>query len=168
VDAAQIRAAFDDMFDQALLFHGFAEHMRDHDLFIHATADPRTGIQPEHLRYRFTCCVHADVTTTVPPAIWTRSLDERLIDYEQGKDLDGYVWGVNWQLLYPGMKLIQDSAEAAQWASDLDIPFYEVSIEANGHHLRLIFSDLTVDTLEAGHYPFVIRPEGPDGKIPLP
>ena len=46
VDRAEIQTAFDDVLDQAILFHGFADYMRDYELFIYATADPRTGIRP--------------------------------------------------------------------------------------------------------------------------
>jgi len=38
------------------------------------------------------------VTSALPPGIWKRSLDE-LVDYGQGCDLEGYVWGVKWQVL---------------------------------------------------------------------
>ena len=54
MNTAEIESAFNDAFDQAVLFHGFADYMRDYEVFIYATADPRTGIRPEHLRYRFT------------------------------------------------------------------------------------------------------------------
>lgn len=112
VDADEIRAAFDDVFDQAIVCHGYATYMRDYDVYVYATADPRTGIQPERLRYRFTHCARAIATTAVPPDVWSRSLDDRLTDFDKGKDLDGYVWGVSWQVLYPGMKLVPRSAEA--------------------------------------------------------
>jgi hypothetical protein len=100
VDTSEIHAAFDDAFDQAIIFHGFADYMRDYEVFIYATADPRTGVRPEHLRYRFKHCVQATVTSALSPETWKRSLDERLVDYEQGLDLDGYVWGMKWQMLY--------------------------------------------------------------------
>jgi hypothetical protein len=80
MDAREIQSAFDDVFDQAIIFHGFADYMRDYEVFIYATAGPRTGIMPEHLRYRFKHCVRATVTTALTPQIWQRSLDERLID----------------------------------------------------------------------------------------
>ena len=53
VDGSQIQAAFDEVFDQAIVFHGFADYMRDYDVFVYATADPRTGIVPEHLRVKW-------------------------------------------------------------------------------------------------------------------
>ncbi len=67
VDRSGIQAAFNDIFDQAIVFHGFADYMRDYEVFIYATADPRTGITPEHLRYRFTHCVRATVTSALSP-----------------------------------------------------------------------------------------------------
>ncbi|OHX04168.1 hypothetical protein [Micromonospora sp. WMMB235] len=168
MDIDEIRAAFDDVFDQALVFHGFADHMRDYDVFVYATADPRTGITPKHLRYRFKHCVRAVATSAVPPEVWTRSLDDRLVDNEQGVDLDGYVWGVKWQELYPGMKLLQDSPDAKRWSQLLDLPFHEALIEANGHNISLVFSDLVVDTIDRGYAPFVVTGGEPDVEVPLP
>jgi hypothetical protein len=88
VDISEMQAAFDDAFDQAIVFHGFADYMRDYDIFIYATADPRTGIRPEHVRYRFKHCVRAVVTSALSAEVWSRSFDERLVDYEQGRYLD--------------------------------------------------------------------------------
>jgi len=164
----EITAAFDEVFDQAIVFHGFADFMRDYDVVICATADPRTGIQPDHLLYRFRHCVRATVTTAVRPDVWPNSLDDRLTDYEQGVEMDGYVWGVKWQCLYPGMRLIEDSAEAAEWSEKIDLSLYEALIETNGHNINLVFSGLDVRTLEPGWSPFTLPEGGPDGKIPLP
>ncbi|MEV0029866.1 hypothetical protein [Nocardia sp. NPDC050793] len=160
VDAAQIAQALEDVFDQAIVFHGFADYMRDYDIFLHATADPRTGVQPEYLRYRFKHCVRATATSAVPVEVWARSLDDRLVDYEIGRELDGYVWGVRWQCLYPGAKLRRDSDEAATWSARLGLPFHEAEIMANGHNLSLIFADLEVDTVAAGQAAFVVPNDG--------
>jgi hypothetical protein len=84
VDATQIQTAFDDVFDQAIVFHGFADYVRDYDVIVYATADPGTGIAPEHSRYRFKNCVRATATSAVTAQIWRKSLDERLVDYDQG------------------------------------------------------------------------------------
>jgi len=156
VDSSGIQAAFDDVFDQAIVFHGFADYMRDYEVFVYVTADPRTGIPPEYLRYRFTYCVRATTTTALSPDIWRRSLDERLIDYEQGRDLNGYMWGVKWHALSPGMKLLPASAEAEQWSRELGLPFREAVIETNGHDLSLVFSDLVVENVAPGYAPFVV------------
>ena len=167
MDASEIQAAFDDVFDQAVVFHGFADYMRDYEVYIYAAADPRTGIRAEHLRYRFRHCVRATAVTALSPEIWKRSLDERLIDAELGRELDGYVWGVRWQVLYPGMRLVRGSAGSERWSRELGIPFHEAAIETNGHNISLVFSDLAVDTVAAGHAPFVMPSGGPDFKLPL-
>jgi hypothetical protein len=165
VDESGIQAAFEDVFDQAMLFHGFADYMRDYEVFVYVTVDPRSGIPPEHLRYCFTHCVRATATTDVRPDLWRRSIDDRLLDLEQGRELDGYVWGYRWQVLYPGMKLVPDSAEAERWSREVGIPFREATIETNGHNLSLVFSDLAVQVVEPGDTPFVVPRGGPDGKF---
>lgn len=153
---SEIRAAFGRVFDQAVVFHGYADHMRDYDVFVLATADPRTGIAPEHLRYRFTHCVRAAVTTALSAEVWRRSLDERLVDAEQSGEPDGYVWGVRWQELYPGMTLVPESAEARRWGDALGLPFHEAVIETNAHTISLVFAELVVDEVGPGHAPFVV------------
>lgn len=168
VDTSELQAAFDDVFDQAIIFHGFADYMRDYEVFIYAAAGRGTGISPEHLRYSFKHCVRATVTSALSPEIWKRSLDERPVDYELGRDLDGYVWGVKWQALYPGMRLVLDSADARRWSGELGLPFYQASIETNGHNISLVFSDLIVQTIDPGYAPFVVPDVGPDFKIPIP
>lgn len=168
MDTKQIDAALSDIYDQALEFHGFAAHLRDYDLFVQASADPATGIAPTHLRYRFTHCVRATVVTSVSSDIWSESLDPRLIDYETGVDLDGYVWGVNWQELYPTVSRLEASSEADEWAARLGIPFHEVLIRANAHQLSIVFSDLEITSLQAGYAPFVVGPDFFDGKVPFP
>lgn len=168
VNAERISEALNDVFDQAIVYHGFTDYMRDYDVVIYATADPRTGIESEHVRYRFTNCVRATVTSAMPADVWSRSLDERLIDYEQARDLDGYVWGVCWQALYPGAKLLPTSNEAIAWSDHLGLLFFEAEFKANAHNIALVFSDLRVDRVEAGYAPFVVPRGGPDFKIPLP
>ena len=167
MDTGEIQAAFDDVFDQAILFHGFADYLRDYDVFIYVTADLRTGITPRQLRYRFVHCVRAAVTSALSPDTWRRSLDERLVDYERGRDLDGFVWGVRWQGLYPAIRLVADSAEAQRWSGELGLPFREAVIETNGHNISLVFSDLIVQTVDPGYAPFVVPETGPDFKIHL-
>jgi hypothetical protein len=167
MDRSEIQTAFDEIFDQALVFHGFADYLRDYELYVHVTADPRTGIHPKHLRYRFKHCVRASATTALSPQIWRDSLDERLIDYDHGVGLDGYVWGVKFQVLYPGLSLVEDSADARQWSADLGLPFHEATIETNGHNVTLVFADLAVDVVEPGHVPFAVPDGGPGFKFPL-
>jgi len=164
---ADLQHSLDDIFDQALVYHGFADYMRDYELFVYCTADPQTGIRPRHERYLFKTCVHAVITTAVPAEVWARSLDERLIDYDTGVGLGGYVWGVKWQMLYPGAHLVIGSDTAEQWSRALGFAFHEVRIETNAHSLSLVFSNLEVTEVGPGYSPFTVGPAGPDSGTPL-
>ncbi|MEZ7127711.1 hypothetical protein ACBR40_20475 [Nonomuraea sp. AD125B] len=143
----KLQQALDDLFDQALLRHGFVDHLRDYQLVILPMPDPQTGTTPATRRYLFRYCVQATCTTALPAHTWRVSLDDRLTTYETGAELDGYVWGVNWQALYPGVTLITDSPTARSWAAAIGIDFHEVRIETNVHDLTLVFSDLTIEEL---------------------
>jgi hypothetical protein len=144
---------FEAVFDEAIVFHGFTDYMRDYEIIIHVTADPRTNVEPKHVRLLFKHCVRATVTSAVSPETWRRSLDDRLIDYEQGVDLDGYVWGVKWQVLYPGITLLTQSEQAERWSTAVGIPFSEARLETNGHSLSLVFADLEAASVEPGYAP---------------
>ncbi|MEU6848361.1 hypothetical protein ABZ901_00200 [Actinacidiphila alni] len=154
MDAALLEQLLDDAFDSAVVHHGYTSYMRDYEVIVHMTADPRTGIEPAYVRYLFKYCVEARCQTTVQPETWRSSLDERLIDHEKGVDLDGYVWGVKWHALYPGATVLSESETARSWKQSIGIDFHEVRIETNAHCLTLVFSDLQVSELPVGYAPF--------------
>ncbi|MEW2134067.1 hypothetical protein [Streptomyces sp. NPDC005435] len=155
MDTAVLEQLLDDTFDHALVHHGYTNYMRDYEIIVYATADPRTGIKPAYLRYLFRYCVEARCETSVPADIWRVSLDDRLIDHETGADLDGYVWGVKCHALYPGAKLLPESEETRRWSKALGIDFHEVRIETNAHIMTLLFSDLQVSEVPIGYAPFI-------------
>lgn len=159
MEEAKIQAALDEIFDQAIVFHSYTDYMRDYEIITCATADPRTDITPSCNRYLFRHCVEAEAITAVRPDVWARSLDDRLIENETDQDLDGYVWGVRWQCLYPGAKIVPGSERAKRWTDEIGIPFHEVRIETNGHNLRLVFADLQVTKAEPGYAPFIVDRE---------
>ena len=158
--SSELQRALDNVYDQALIYHAFTPYMRDYELVIHASADPATGIRPEYLRYLFTFCVEATTRTALDRDVWHSSLDDRLIRYDTGKDLDGFVWGVNWQPLYPEFRLVPASARARTWSEAMGMDFHEVHIESNGHEISLVFADLAVSRVDAGYAPFTISSEG--------
>ncbi len=166
MEGAEVQRLLDEVRDQAIVFHGFVDYMRDYEIYLYCTADPKTGIAPETIRLLFKNCVAANSRTALTREIWTRSLDDRLIDYERGVDLDGYVWGVKWQAMYPGGTVVADSPAAADWSESLGLPFHEVEIATNGHNLNLVFSDLVSSVVEPGYSPFTVETAGPDFKMP--
>lgn len=166
MNESQLAERLEEIFDQGVVYHGFTDYMRDYEMIVHCTADPSTGIAPVYVRYLFRMCVHATVETTLTPEIWARSLDERLIDYETGVDLDGYVWGVKWHVLYPGARIVPKSRRAAQWSKSLGIDFHEIEIETNAHKFCIVFSDLAVAEVDPSYQPLHLGPPGWwDGKI---
>lgn len=131
--------------------------MRDYEVIVYMTAAPSTGIAPAFHRYLFRYCVEAHTRTTLAAQTWRESLDERLIDHATGADLDGYVWGVKWQSLYPGGSVVSDSPRAEAWRTELGIDFHEVRLPANGHELSLVFSELAVSELGPGYRPWQLE-----------
>ncbi|NJQ04157.1 YxiG-like protein [Streptomyces lonarensis] len=155
MDTAVLEQMLDGTFDHAVVHHGFTDYMRDYEVIVHVTADPRSGVAPSYLRCLFRYCVEARCGTAVRPETWRVSLDDRLIDHGTGVDLDGYVWGVKWQALYPGAVLLPESETARRWSTALGIDFHEVRLELTAHQLTLLFSDLQVSEVPVGYAPFV-------------
>lgn len=155
MDTAALEQMLDEIFDHAVVHHGYTDYMRDYEVIVHATADPRTGLAPSYLRCLFRYCVEARCATSVRPETWRDSLDDRFIDHGTGVDLDGYVWGVKWQALYPGAVLRPESETARRWSAALGIDFHEVRLDLTAHQLTLLFSDLQVSEVPVGYAPFV-------------
>jgi len=156
MDAESIQRALEDTFDQAIVYHAFTDYMRDYEVIVHAVTHPLTGIRPAYLRYLFKYCAETHVISAVTAEAWRKSLDDRLIDYESGRDLDGYVWGVKRQNVYPGVHVQADSTAARRWRDAIGIPFHEVRFDTNGHDLTLVFHDLEVSEVGPGYAPFVV------------
>jgi hypothetical protein len=161
VDEAQLQARLDELFDSELVFHSYANYMRDYELVVYQSVDPRSGLAPRHLRNLFRLCTEADVRSTVLPAVWTRSTDDELLDsHHVTREAPGYVWGVRCQGLYPGATIVDGSARAQVWTNQLGIPFHEVQIEANAHAITLVFADLSVEEVGAGYGPYHVEIKG--------
>jgi hypothetical protein len=146
VDTAELELLMErfDLLDGALLLHGYKPYMRDYELIVENHVGPAE--QGTYL-YLFKFCVEANICTSLTDDIYKKSLDERLICYETGADLDGYVWGVNWSGLYPGWRLLAESAKAKSWQERIGRDFHEVLVEGNAYNIGLIFSELTVEKI---------------------
>lgn len=154
VNADEIEQALDDLFDQALVYHGYTDYMRDYEVIVQGSADPAQG--QGYRRYLFRNCPKVSLASTVGPEVWAQSLDERLLHQDRPQSDAVYAWGARRQALYPGAGRLETSRETKRWSSRLGVPFYEVTLEGNSHELQLLFSDLTVSELESGYTPFVV------------
>lgn len=154
-----------DIDDAGLYFHGYRAYLRDYELIVHNTI----GLEePGTYSYLFRYCVEAHTHSSLSPANYRVSLDERLIDWDRAYEdasLRGYVWGTNWSTLYR-WGLITPSARAAAWKERIGIEFHEVQIESNGYTINLVFSDLTItrlppsfDVQDVIHHPWTVAPK---------
>ena len=133
------------LFDVAVLHHGFVSHLRDYELL---TETDWIGDAAGRYRYLFTHCVVANSETRVRDEVWTKSWDDVFTHYErwlQAEEPDGFVWGTNWALAYPGWEYHADSEQARSWSERLGRKMHEVSIETNTYALRLIFHSVRIE-----------------------
>jgi hypothetical protein len=146
VKASDIQEALErgNLFDGAILQHGFAPYMRDYDLVAYFAR------KSEYL-YRFSHCPLIEITTRVTDGVWQRSWGDNFIDYSEwlkSGSPPGYVWGVCESDVYPGAKYIVNSRVAQEWTSRWGKPMHEVVIGTNAYNLHLVFHDLTIKELK--------------------
>jgi hypothetical protein len=142
-----IREALERLFDLPILEHGFAPYMRDYRI-----VSEIGGKSDQRGRYlhTFTHCSVVNVTTTVRDDSWRVSWDDHFTDYQRWLDAgepDGYVWGANWSLAYPGPTYVEGSALAREWSGRLGRPMHEAVIETNAIRLQIVFHDLKVERI---------------------
>ena len=130
-----------DPFDLPIVGHGFKEYNRDYQIDVEI---PGTGNETRSIAYLFRGCVEARYEYLAPAPI---SMDDTFIDWSRWQAAgspDGYVWGVNYALGYPGWAYVKQSERAAQWEKLAGIPMHEVTIETNVYRISLVFHDLDV------------------------
>jgi hypothetical protein len=66
MDTAVLEQMPDETFDHAVVHHGYTNYVRDYEVIVYATADPRTGITPAYLRYLFQYRAEAFAFISVP------------------------------------------------------------------------------------------------------
>jgi len=127
--------------DFAVMGHRFADHGRDYIVLIEDGLTPNRG-QHEVV---FTHCVRADYETRVADKVWPNSWGDEFTEYGKwvsAGEPEGYVWGTNWSLAYPGIRAIPDSANAVEWRRRLGRPMFEATLETDRFFLRLIFHSI--------------------------
>jgi hypothetical protein len=133
--------------DFAVLEHGLADHGRDYYLLIEHSGYNHPG---RH-RIIFTHTVELSLTSQVRDDVWPRSWSDVFIDYaawEQAGQPDGYVWGVNWSLAYPGIKPVEPSSRAANWSQRIQHAMHEMVLTTNQFQLNLIFHDVRTEKID--------------------
>jgi hypothetical protein len=144
------------LYDNAVVGHGFTPYLRDYDVLVETSAaapgSKRSYIEGRY-RLRFTHCVIARIETAVPDEMWHVSWEDHFTNYEAWEAAgqpEGYVWGVNYSSAYPGASYSDDSPQAREWTERMGKPMHDISIETNGHNLRLIFHELHITKIAQG------------------
>jgi len=116
--------------------HGFAPHGRDYVFIIQ-------DFWGTH-ELTFSHVVDLKYGTRVRDEVWLESWSNEFVDYGAwlaAGEPNGYVWGSNWSLAYPGISLPSATPEAEDWSRRLRRPMHLVVIETDRFSIALIFSD---------------------------
>ena len=113
--------------DFGVMSHGFARHGRD---YVFVLEVGRAGTYELTLTH----VVELNYETRVRDDVWPKSWSDVFTSqaaWEKADEPDGYVWGTNWSLAYPGLYVADEDATAARWAERLGQPMYAMAIETD-------------------------------------
>jgi len=127
--------------DFGVMEHGFAPHGRDYRFVIQ---DSMCG-DPGTYELVFRHVVDLKYMTRVGDAAWQTSWSDEFTDYSKWQaagEPEGYVFGTEWSLAYPGIEIPTSSPEAQSWSERLQRQMYSATIETDRFTISLIFSDV--------------------------
>jgi hypothetical protein len=125
-------------YDFGVTKHGFAPHGRDYSF----TIQDSLCIDPGTYELTFTHVVDLKYETRVGDKIWPISWGDEFTNYARWQasgEPEGYVFGTDWTLAYPGIRILPSNAEAQHWSSRLQRPMYSASLETDRFCITLIF-----------------------------
>jgi hypothetical protein len=136
-------------YDLGVLEHGFVPHGRDYRFVIQDSlcSDPGT------YELVFTHVVDLKYETRVGDTVWRTSWTDEFTDYAKWKasgEPEGYVFGTDWSLAYPGITVPASSPEAHGWSERLQHPMYSASIQTDRFSISLVFSSVFHHKLSEG------------------
>jgi hypothetical protein len=121
--------------DFGVMSHGFARHGRD---YVFVLEVGRAGTYELTLTH----VVELNYETRVRDDVWPKSWSDVFTSHAawaKENEPDGYVWGTNWSLAYPGLYVADEDASAARWAERLGQPMHAMAIETDRFKISLIF-----------------------------
>ena len=130
--------------DVGVMSHGFAAHGRDYIFIIENSFGPRPGTY----RLTFTHVVDFKYGTAISDNVWQRSWSDEFTNYanwETAGEPDGYVFGNNWSLAYPGLNAVENDSAASSWSMRLNRPMYAATIATDRFKIELIFHDVHLE-----------------------
>lgn len=128
-------------YDFAVFEHGFAAHGRDYRFVIQDSLCASPGTY----ELTFTHVVDLKYKTRIGEKVWQISWTDEFTDFAKWKaagEPEGYVFGTNWSLAYPGITILPSSPDAQDWSRRLQRPMYSASIETDRFYIWLVFSEV--------------------------
>ena len=127
--------------DFGVMEHGFVPHGRDYRFVIQDSlcSDPGT------YELIFTHVVALDYETRVGDSVWPQSWGDEFTDYtewEQSGEPQGYVFGTDWSLAYPGITILDSSPDAQNWSGRLQRPMHSANVQTDRFSLTIVFSSI--------------------------
>jgi hypothetical protein len=119
--------------DFGVMGHGFAPHGRDYVFVLQAAGTYELTL---------THVVEMHYETRVCDEVWPVSWGDHLTDYATSEAVgkaEGYVWGTNWSLAYPGLDVSDDDPKAFKWSERLGKPMYAMALETDRFKLSIVF-----------------------------
>lgn len=127
--------------DFGVMEHGFLSHGRDYRFVIQDSLCSDRGTY----ELIFTHVVDLKYQTRVGSNVWQMSWGDEFTDYAkwtQAGEPEGYVFGTDWSLAYPGITILDSNPEAGSWSERLQRPMHSVKIETDRFSVTLVFSEV--------------------------
>jgi hypothetical protein len=122
-------------YDFAVLEHGFVPHGRDYRFVI----QDKLCANPGTYELVFTHVVDLKYETRVADELWKISWTDEFTNFADWKasgEPDGYVFGTEWSLAYPGITIPDSNPEADIWSERLKRRMYSARIETDQFKFR--------------------------------
>ncbi len=132
----------DELYDMAILTHGFTSYNRDY--FFHIEANMwKDELKGQYMIY-FVHCYDLSYQTLANSETLLQSWDECFIDFNEylkAGEPEGFIWGTNWVNAYPGFSIVENSEKAELWTESLKKPMQELQVLSDVYKINLIFHD---------------------------
>ena len=143
------KTTFDDLLDCAILSHGFMPYMRDYCFIIETRWGEGYSGQYQLL---FKHCYELKYKAVPSTEFIVKSWADLYTDFgewEKAGSPEGFVWGANWSMSYPGFSLVEGSKLAGKWSAVLGKEMKEIEVETEAYKLNFIFHEWTLKKLNS-------------------
>jgi hypothetical protein len=132
-----------EIFDVAILRHGFSEYNRDYDFVFEVDSSADSG----QFLLRFKHVYKLSYVTSLTTEALKVSTNDNFTDYKKWQETgekEGFVWGVNYALAYPGFTMLDNYAKGRQLDQGFGFEMFNVTLETETYKIDFVTSDFEV------------------------